>query len=134
MTSDTTAYRLRQLRKQAGLKQWEVAAKVFVTPQMISQYENGRVPTVHMLIDLARLYEVSTDYLLGLSDMPNGHPLERGIYVPSYSLSDRGEILKKIVLTEGETVTIGMRRGWYRAEMGDRLTEWKPLDNTGGQP
>ena len=60
--------KLKELRKQHEWTQVYVAKKVSVTSSVISAYENGiRQPSYEALIKLARLYGVSTDYLLGVS-------------------------------------------------------------------
>ncbi len=52
-----------------GLSQSEVARAVHLTQQAIDNYEKGmREPKGAILAKLARLYGVSTDYLLGLAD------------------------------------------------------------------
>lgn len=59
------AARLKQLRNQRGLTQTEVAAAIGVTRSVVSLYENEmRQPSPDMIVALARLYGVSTDYLL----------------------------------------------------------------------
>lgn len=59
--------RMRQLRKAKGLTQSQVAELVGGTKVMISSYELGtRFPPYSTLVKLARLYGVSTDYLLGV--------------------------------------------------------------------
>ena len=59
--------RVRQLRKAKGLTQSQVAELVGGTKMMISSYEQGmRFPPYPTLIKLAKLYGVSTDYMLGL--------------------------------------------------------------------
>ena len=58
------AARLKQLRNQRGLTQTEVAA-IGVTRSVVSLYENEmRQPSPEIIIALARLYGVTTDYLL----------------------------------------------------------------------
>ncbi|MFH1034383.1 MAG: helix-turn-helix transcriptional regulator [Pseudomonadota bacterium] len=57
--------RLRQARLRKGLSQSGAAALCGVSQQNISRYEEGAVePTASALLALARLYEVSTDWLL----------------------------------------------------------------------
>ena len=59
------AARLKQLRKQRGMTQTEVAAAIGVTRSVVSLYENEmRQPSPEIIIALARLYGVTTDYLL----------------------------------------------------------------------
>ena len=62
--------RLRELRKQAGLTQDDVAGRVHLDKQTISQYELGkREPDFEKLERLCDFFNVSTDYLLGKSDV-----------------------------------------------------------------
>jgi len=59
--------RLQELRKQKGYSQSFVAERVNVSKQSIYGYENNvQSPSVETLVDLALLYNVSTDFLLGL--------------------------------------------------------------------
>lgn len=61
--------RLKELRKERGLKLKDVAEAMGVTVRAISRYEEGtREPSVEMIIKFCKLYEVSADYLLGLED------------------------------------------------------------------
>lgn len=64
--------RLRECRKKAGLSQGQVAEYEGISQGHISDLETGRsVPQVlDVITKLARRYEVSTDYLLGLTDNP----------------------------------------------------------------
>ena len=61
--------RLRNLREDADLSQRQLAAYLGMSQTGYSKYETGEndVPT-QILIRLASLYRVSTDYLLGISD------------------------------------------------------------------
>lgn len=61
--------RLRQLRLDKRLRQEQVAELIGVTKSAISAYENDlRQPSFDVLLQLANLYRVSTDYLLGRTD------------------------------------------------------------------
>jgi len=61
--------RLRQLRLDKRLRQDQVARLVGVSKGAISAYETDiRQPSYDVLIRLANLYRVSTDYLLGCTD------------------------------------------------------------------
>ncbi|GGP17194.1 helix-turn-helix domain-containing protein [Oceanobacillus neutriphilus] len=58
--------RLRELREKNGYLQKYVADKLGVKSNTLSGYENGtRNPDPEIIKDLAKLYNVSTDYLLG---------------------------------------------------------------------
>jgi len=59
--------RLKTLRKQASLTQQQLASRIGVTKSVISFYElQERSPSPEILIKLAGVFHVSTDYLLGL--------------------------------------------------------------------
>lgn len=61
--------RLKQLRLDKHLRQEQVADLIGVTKSAISAYENDlRQPSFDVLLQLANLYRVSTDYLLGRTD------------------------------------------------------------------
>ena len=63
--------RMKNLRKANNLKQEEVATKLGISLRSYCRYEYGeREPAASLLIRLAKLYRVSADYLLGLSDEP----------------------------------------------------------------
>ncbi len=62
-------YRLKKLRRQHHLTQTQVANRLNLSKTSISGYENNvKTPSQDVLIKLAGLYRVSTDYLLGLDD------------------------------------------------------------------
>lgn len=59
--------RLKELRTQAGLTQLQLAQRLGITKSVISFYElSERAPSPDVLIRLAKIFHVSTDYLLGL--------------------------------------------------------------------
>ena len=63
--------RIKELRKEFGLSQVELAMRMEVTKQTISNWENGNIqPSIDMLVGLANVFNVTTDYLLGLDDVP----------------------------------------------------------------
>lgn len=63
--------RLRDMRTDHDLKQVEVAKILHIAQTVYSRYERGvRTIPVELLIELSKLYDVSTDYLLGLTDNP----------------------------------------------------------------
>lgn len=59
--------KLKELRIQARLTQKQLAERVKVTKSVISYYElQERYPSPDMLIKLANIFHVSTDFLLGM--------------------------------------------------------------------
>lgn len=61
--------RLKQLRQKHNLTQSELADILSLKPTAISNYESRRnEPSFDKLIALSKYFDVSCDYLLGLSD------------------------------------------------------------------
>lgn len=91
---NSIAYRLRELRLDHRLSQKELADKINVTHSQISRIESGETknPNVNIIVSVAKLFHVSTDYLLGLTK----------ITVPkSYDISELGlseEAVKRLLL------------------------------------
>lgn len=58
---------LKTLRLRKNMTQAQLANKLGLTKSVISAYETGlRLPSYDILIHIARIYNVSTDYLLGI--------------------------------------------------------------------
>ncbi len=63
--------RVHELRKQLGLTQAQLGAEVGLSHKSISTIESADSSTsIEKLILLAKFFDVSTDYLLGLKDEP----------------------------------------------------------------
>ena len=61
-----TADRIKALRESRGWTQAELARRMNMTRNGINSWEQGlSMPSPQSLVDLARLFSVSTDYLLG---------------------------------------------------------------------
>ena len=64
--------RIRDLREDRDLTQKEIAEHLHIKQNTYSQYENGqRQIPIEFLIMLAKFYNTSTDYILGLTDNKN---------------------------------------------------------------
>jgi len=61
--------RLNKLRQEQGLTQQELADLFHISNSTISSYETGnRIPDVDFLLKLSKFYNISSDYIIGLSD------------------------------------------------------------------
>ncbi|MBQ6419655.1 MAG: helix-turn-helix transcriptional regulator [Clostridia bacterium] len=61
------ADRIKKLREQAGLTQSALAKKLCVTRSGVNAWELGiSVPSTQFIVELALLFHVSTDFLLGV--------------------------------------------------------------------
>ncbi|WP_455620340.1 helix-turn-helix domain-containing protein [Eisenbergiella sp.] len=66
------AKRIKYLRQTRDLTQVQLAAKLGVAKQSISNWENDNImPSVEMLEKIADFFSVSTDYLLGRENREN---------------------------------------------------------------
>ena len=61
--------RLKELREEAGIGQTQLAKELEVSKGIISLWENSlREPKLSNLIAIAKFFDVTIDYLAGLSD------------------------------------------------------------------
>ena len=60
--------RIKKLRQSKNLTQLQLAKRLNISKSMISAYENDiRLPSYDVLIKLSRIFNVSTDFLLGIN-------------------------------------------------------------------
>ncbi|MGX4600182.1 helix-turn-helix domain-containing protein [Faecalimicrobium sp. JNUCC 81] len=98
---DTIGYRISKARRHMNMNQKELAIKANITEGSLSRYENDiREPKAAALTQLAKALEVSTDYLLGLSDK---------MEVENSSLDDKSEIEFEAIVKEAENQFIQRR-------------------------
>lgn len=61
--------RIKKQRLRLQLTQKELSEKLGLTPKMISFYENNhRVPPADMIRKLSEIFNITSDYLLGIGD------------------------------------------------------------------
>lgn len=66
------ADRIKALREQNGLTQADLAKKLGITRSGVNAWEMGiSVPSTQYVVELAYLFKVSTDYLLGVKATAN---------------------------------------------------------------
>ena len=71
MMNQTLGSRIAELRRKKNMTQEELAAELGVTPQAVSKWENDlSCPDITLLPQLARLFDVTTDELLGNQSQP----------------------------------------------------------------
>lgn len=67
--------RMKGLRQDNDLTQKQIAVKLKVAQNSYSQYESGiRSIPIELLIELCKLYNVSADYMLGISNIKRPYP------------------------------------------------------------
>lgn len=96
--------RLKELRKKKKLSQSQVSTRLNITKSSISGYENNIItPSNDIIVKLALLYGVTTDYLLGLdnnesiviSDLTNNQKEIVRLLVNEFKLNNRNINLNK---------------------------------------
>ena len=64
--------RVKGLREKAGLSMDQLAKQLGITKSRVNMWENnGTVPRMNVLVELAKFFNVTTDYLLGNDDTSN---------------------------------------------------------------
>lgn len=98
--------KIRFLRERHGLKQINLANALQVSPQAVSKWEKGaNLPDIPILLRIAKLFDVTTDYLLGATDVGSGvfeatvfcsgitHFAQRSISMNSKEMADYTNVL-----------------------------------------
>lgn len=63
--------KIKQLRTDRDMTQKDLASQLGLTPKMVSFYELGqRTPPVDIVKKICAVYNVSSDFLLGIPDAP----------------------------------------------------------------
>jgi transcriptional regulator with XRE-family HTH domain len=127
MGTKTTGDRLKEQRERAGLSMGQVEEYEGITRQYLWKLEKGEnaPPTWPLLAALARRYQCSVDYLLGVVDEPMAHNgtllsgaiiamVERIAELPGYTQAMMMEILDAVTRQEA-------------AEREDRRRQWNDL-------
>ena len=88
--------RLSELRKDVGMSQQELADRLSLTKYTISSYEREKtMPSDEIKIELAKIFNVSLDYLLGLIDEPAPYKRNEGyIKIPENMPKQAIEVLQ----------------------------------------
>lgn len=94
--------RLRAARERRGLSQRELSKLLEIGDNQINKYENGGAePSLRVLYRIAEQLGVTADYLIGLSDDPQGYTSaelrtdERQL-LDAYTTGDSTTILKLV--------------------------------------
>ena len=80
----TTGQRLRALREQRGQSQEDIAKLIGVGRTTYLKYESDENKPTRKLKELSDLFNVTSDYIMCLSDNPHGAPAQPTTSAPSY--------------------------------------------------
>lgn len=95
--------RLKDLRRQAGLTQVEVAEKLGISQPAYASWERGvKKPTQENLVKIAQILNVSVDYLIGNSEEKSDEldNIELLFRMNSKGLTDEEKVIFKKELIE----------------------------------
>lgn len=86
--------RLKALRSERGLIQKDIAEYLNVSQSTVGMYERGyRDPDTETLQKLAKFFDVSTDYLLGLSNIKKYETTRTAFHTTSVDGLDESDIM-----------------------------------------
>lgn len=94
MKNNILGKRLKMLREEANMSRAELALQLNTSIPAISQYENGaRTPSDDIKICISKLFDVSLDYLMGLTPIRNGLSAEEyHLFMADLTEEDYNEI------------------------------------------
>ena len=93
--------RFNEILQQSGKTQVEIAKALNVTKQCVNDYKTGKsVPSIETLYALCKYLDVSSDYLLGLTELHTEDPLHP---VPPFDKRLR-EILTEYNTSQGKLI------------------------------
>lgn len=121
------AQRMKELRLEKKMKQAEVAEAIGVSTTAYCNYEYGqRDPQTAVLVKLAQLYHVSTDYLLGVNEPA---PEEKPKIILASQSPRRRELLERVGIKNftvaAPNVDESVEAGLPPAEIVERLSRRK---------
>lgn len=126
MSQSEFAQRLKCLRIQRCLSLNQLAKDIGVTAQSLSLYENSkRTINIDLLNDIAKYFNVSADYLIGLSDTQSLDTDMQAVcdYI---GIDDVGVGIVKDAATKGKNVLLMINNGKVKKIMEtDGVIEWQ---------
>lgn len=112
--------RIKEIRKQLGITARQVAEHINVAESTMSLYESGkREPDIETIVKLAKYFNVTLEYLLGVGDTPTEEE-RRVLDVADYFYNeekpaDEGELEKDVVIYHRDGKTV--RRKFTKAQL-----------------
>lgn len=85
---ETMSSRITELREQSGMSQSALARRMHISRASVQSWESGaNLPSTDNLISLAKIFHVSTDYLLNIN-------ATKTINLDHYSTQEQGIVLR----------------------------------------
>lgn len=96
----TTGERLIELRNKLGFSQEQMADELGVKRSTYAKWEKDTNQPTRKLKDIAAYFHVTTDYLLGNTDIPNEPPASAAAGVQTLTPQDQELLRKYHILTD----------------------------------
>jgi len=118
--------RIKRLRKEKGLKQWQMADILGATQPAIHKYENGILPEVKRLLELARVGNTTVEWILTGHHWEHGSEERERIAREIFQLAERFQkftreqrqtMVSALEMLENATARIRERTSWIAAEV-----------------
>src|SRR5881409_894188 len=85
--------RIKEVRKRAGLRQWQLAEVLGTTQSAVHKYEHGVIPEPKRLVKLARLGNTTMEWILTGEHWENGSSEQERLQAETYRLAERLQAL-----------------------------------------
>lgn len=119
--------RIRLLRNERGVTREDLAKNIGVSLSALGNYERGeRIPDASLIASIARYFQVTSDYLLGLSDSPRGS-IDWPSAVPAVAEPNINSIKRTVEVLLSDTVHSSF--GLYTLDCYTEIIELFPAIN-----
>ena len=81
--------RIKEIRKKASLRQWQLASVLGTTQSAVHKYEHGVIPEPRRLVKLARIGETTIEWILTGEHSENGSTRQERLPPEIYRLAER---------------------------------------------
>lgn len=114
---------LAELREDKGLTQSELAKLFHLSDSSISAFEKGRrLPSVEAILAYTSYFNVSSDYILGLTKDPNPSPELSKEILPGKTLASIITDLKKLRPEQRSALNVIIDNMRFYAEITSKIT------------
>ena len=115
---------IKELRKKRGLMQQRLASELGITQQMLSRYERDvTLIKVDVLKKIAKYFNVTTDYLLGISDVKRDLQRQMNMNETLDEYYDLVEVYKELDPYDQEMI-------WSIIQVVKRTSDRRKSDNS----
>ena len=114
---------LAELREDKGLKQKQLADELHISSSSISAFETGyRLPNIETLSLLAKYFDVTLDYLVGLTDFSLSPSVLSETFVDDINIADAVKMLKELLPEQRRAVLLILKDMTFSAELAQKTT------------